>query len=364
MIKVLHVLGGMNAGGMETMIMNYYRKIDKNLFQFDFLINDPNEAFYEQEINKLGGHIYRVTSQRKNIFKNHKEVDEIIKNGQYDVIHCHQGITYYYPLISAKKYKIKKRIIHNHGINKNFLKYLALYNNLYAKKRICSLATDYISCSETVLDNLFSNKIIKNKEYIILPNAIDVNDFEYSLKKRNIIRKDLCLNNKKTFIHVGTFTTPKNHEFLIDLFYNYLKIDSNSILLLVGEGPLKTEIINKVHSLKIDNNVLFLGTRKDITDLMSASDIMLFPSLYESLGIVAIESQCSGLKTIASINVPNDVNISNIITFLPYNKDLWIKEISQFENNYDRKEYNIIVSKTNFNINKSVQLLEKIYKGE
>ena len=121
MKKILHVVSGMNAGGMETMIMNYYRNIDKNKYQFDFLINDPNKCFFEEEIIKLGGKIYRVPYQRENIFKNHLGVRKVLSENNYDVIHMHQGITYYYPLKYAKKIGIKNRIIHNHGINRKFL---------------------------------------------------------------------------------------------------------------------------------------------------------------------------------------------------------------------------------------------------
>ena len=238
----------MNAGGMETMIMNYYRAIDRTKYQFDFLINEKNKCFYEDEIQSLGGKIYRNVLPKENFFKNRCELKELFKKNKFDAIHCHQGITYYAPLKYAKKYNIPIRIVHNHGINRNFLKYLKAYNEIWAKKRICMLANRYIACSETVLNHLFTNDIIDNKNYIFLPNSINIKNYKYNESFRNEIREELKIKENTTvYLHVGTFTTPKNHTFLLDVFS---KINNkNGILLLVGDGPLKEEIITKIKQL-------------------------------------------------------------------------------------------------------------------
>ena len=174
MIRVLQVIAGMNAGGMETMIMNYYRNLDRTKIQFDFLISEKEKCFYEDEINSLGGKIYRVTSRRTDIIKNRKELKQFFKKHKYKIAEFHQGITYYYPLKMAKKYGVSKRIIHNHGIDRKFLKKFKIYNEVFAKRRISNLATNYFSCSEEVNNQLFSNKIIKQNTIEIIPNAIYV----------------------------------------------------------------------------------------------------------------------------------------------------------------------------------------------
>ena len=362
MKKILHVVSGMNAGGMETMIMNYYRNIDKNKYQFDFLINDPNKCFFEEEIIKLGGKIYRVPYQRENIFKNHLGVRKVLSENNYDVIHMHQGITYYYPLKYAKKIGIKNRIIHNHGINRKFLKYLKIYNNFFARKRISSLGNNYISCSKDVLNHIFSDKIIEDRNYTILPNAIDINRFRYSEQKRKKIRKEFEIGDKTLFIHIGTFTIPKNHIFLIEVFEKYLKENSDSVLLLVGNGELKKEIIGLVKNKKIEENVIFAGIRNDVEDLLSASDIMLFPSLYEGLPLTLIEAQANGIDIISSNNVSLECKISDLIHFVSIdNSDKWIDEIKQRKKRKNRTKYNDDLKKSDFSIDKATKKLETLY---
>lgn len=363
MKKILHVVEGMNAGGMESLIMSYYRKIDKKKYQFDFLINTKEKVFFEDEINKLGGHIYRNVLPKENFVENRKQLDDFFKNHHYDVIHCHQGITYYHPLKVAKKYNVPNRIVHNHGINRNFLKYLFVYNELWAKKRISSLGNNYVSCSKEVLNHLFTNKIIKNKNYTILPNAIDTKKFNYNIEARKKIREEFSIKNERVFLHIGTFTTPKNHDFLINIFNEYLKIDNTSILLLVGDGPLKENIASKVNSLGIDKNVIFVSTRTDIPDILSASDIMLFPSLYEGLPLTLIEAQSSGIIIFTSTGVSRECNLTDKISFLNIDDtSIWVESIRNADLNYNRNEYNKILSKSDFNIDNSTKLLEQLYE--
>lgn len=362
MKKILHVIQGMNAGGMETLIMNYYRNINRNKYQFDFLINEKDKVFYEDEIIKLGGHIYRNTLPKENIFKNRKELKIFFSNNKYDVIHCHQGITYYYPLKIAKKVGIKNRVIHNHGINRNFLKFLFIYNELWAKRRITSLGNNYVACSTTVLNHIFTNKIIENKNYTILPNAIDTSKYKFSTKKRNKIRNDLNIKNEIVLLHIGTFTKPKNHTFIIEIFNELIKTNKNYKLILVGDGPLKNEILNKVKYYNLENNIIFTGIRNDIDYLLSAADIMIFPSLYEGLPLTLIEAQASGIKILASQNITKETQQTDKITYLKIdNTKIWINEIKNTELKYDRKKYNNILKKSNFNIENATKILEKIY---
>ena len=144
MVRILQVIGNMNAGGMENMIMNYYRNLDREKIQFDFLLFSQGHCLFEDEIYNLGGKIYRVTPRRKNFIKNRRELKKFFKTYKYDIVEFHQGITYYYPLKMAKKYGVKNRIIHNHGIDRGFLKKFKIINNLYLRRRISNLATAFI----------------------------------------------------------------------------------------------------------------------------------------------------------------------------------------------------------------------------
>lgn len=364
MKRVLHVIASMSAGGMETMIMNYYRSIDRSKIQFDFLIYTEGKAFYEDEINKLGGKIFKVTSRRKNVIKNYLELNKFFKNNKYEIVHFHQGPTYYYPLKMAKKYGVKKRIIHNHGINRRYKQILKYLLEFWIKPRICSFATEYVACSENVVDHLFTRKIIKNKNYIILNNAIDVEKFKFDIKNRNKIRKELKIKDEELLaLHVGTFTVPKNHDFLIDVFSNQLKENENLKLALVGEGPLREKVEDYIKEKKIEDKVIFLGRREDVNEILSAADYMIFPSLYEGLPLTLIEAQASGLPILMSNTITEKVIQTDIVKSLSIDSaDEWnIPYIININN--ERINYNEKLKRTEFSILKEKNKLENLYIG-
>ena len=372
MIRVLQVIAGMNAGGMENMIMNYYRNLNKKLIQFDFLIFTEGEAFFEKEILSLGGRIYKIISRRKNFIKNRIELNRFfMKYAQiYDIAEFHQGITYYYPLKMAKRYGIKVRIIHNHGIDRNFLKYLNFYNELFAKRRISNLATHFFSCSEDVNNQLFSNKILKRKNIQIIPNAIDVVKFRYSKRKSDKIKKELNINEDTyVFGHIGTFTYPKNHDFIIQQYSELCKRRKICVLLLIGEGPLKKQIEEKVRNSNIEDRVIFLGVRKDVPDILSAIDTLIFPSLFEGIPLTLIESQAAGVRLLISNNISRKIICTNLCKFISLTEnDEWQESLMDFRKKEDREKYNEQVQETNYNIKKMALKLQKLYisivKGE
>lgn len=365
MIRVLQVIGGMNAGGMETMIMNYYRNLDRTKIQFDFLISEKEKCFYEDEINNLGGKIYRITSRRTDIMKNRQELKQFFKEHKYQIAEFHQGITYYYPLKMAKKYGVSKRIIHNHGIDRKFLKKLKIYNEVFAKRRISNLATNYFSCSVDVNNQLFSNKIIKQNNIEIIPNAIDVEKYEYSLKNRKEIREELKIDEgTKIYGHIGTFTYPKNHNFLIDLYEKIQKTETDSKLILIGEGTLKKEIEDKVKEKKLQDKVLFLGIRQDIYKILSAMDYFIFPSIFEGVPLTLIEAQSNGIPIAMSDSIFKEATInSNCFRLSLNDEEKWINKIknNNEETTEQRIRRNEEIRQTNFNIKLQAKNLQKIY---
>lgn len=365
MIRVLQVIAGMNAGGMETMIMNYYRNIDRNKIQFDFLITAKEKCFYEDEINKLGGNIYRITARNVNFLKNRKELKAFFKNNKYAIVEFHQGITYYYPLKMAKKYGVKTRIIHNHGIDRAFLKKYKIYNEIFAKRRISGLATNYFSCSEEVNDQLFSNKILKSNNIEIVPNAIDIKKYRYNHTIREKIRKELNIEeNTKVYGHIGTFTYPKNHKFLIEIFENISQKEEKSKLILIGNGTLKSDIKREIEEKGLQEKVTFLGIRKDIDMLLSAMDCFLFPSIFEGIPLTLIEAQSNGVPVIMSDTISERVLINSNCTRISLeDKEKWIEESikTKKENELNRIKKNENMAQTNFNINTQAKKLQEIY---
>ena len=365
MIRVLQVIGGMNAGGMETMLMNYYRNINNNEIQFDFLISAKKKCFYEDEINALGGRIYRVTARRKNILKNRKEIRDFFRNNKYDIVEFHQGITYFYPLKVAKKSGVKVRIIHNHGIDRKFLKKFKIYNELYAKKRINGLATNFFSCSKEVNEQLFTKKTLKRNKVNIINNAIDIEKYKYNEESRKKIRQELNIDEKtKVYGHIGTFTYPKNHNFLIDTFEQLLAIEKNSCLILVGEGPLKNEIKKRIQEKKLEDKVIFLERRNDINKILSAIDIFLFPSVFEGIPLTLIEAQANGLPIIMSNNISNEVLInSNCYKVSLEDTRKWIDKILsiKLESQEERINKNYMMQQSKYNIKQEAIKLANIY---
>lgn len=364
MIRVLQVINNMDVGGMETMLMNYYRNIDRKKIQFDFLIFNKKPCLHEDEIKKLGGKIYKLTSRRKNFIKNKIEVKKFFKTHKYDIVEFHQGITYYYPLKMSKKYEVKNRIIHNHGIDQKLLKRLRLYNNLFAKRRISNLANYYFTCSKEIENNLFSDRVIKNKEIILINNAIDLEKFKYSNENRNKIREEFNINDDSILIgHVGKFDYQKNHLFLLQIFYEISKLDANIKFMLVGKGVLENQIREKIKEFKLDDKVIITKDRKDVNKIMSALDYFVFPSLFEGLPLVLIEAQASGVPIFMSDTInKNAKQIDNgEIISLNLEPKEWASIILNYKSSIRRNDAFNLMKETDFNINKGAKKLENIY---
>lgn len=321
-----------NPGGVESVIMNYYRNIDRNKIQFDFLCNTEIVA-YSDEIELLGGKIYKITSRRKNRFKFYKELNSFFKQhaSEYEAIWVNvcslANIDY---LKYAKKYNIKKRIIHAHN-SQNMDSFLRGLIHRLNRLIISKYATDYWTCSNEASMWFYSKKIIKSTKYLIVKNAIDLSKFKYNEIIRKKYRKELNLEGKIVFGNVARLHAEKNHIFLLKVFYRIQKKIKNSILVLVGDGEEKNKIENMIKKLGIKNKVILLGVRDDVSNLMQAMDAFIFPSNFEGLGIVAIEAQTAGLPVFASKYViPKEVEIDkDIFNFidLKEGEEYWATKI-------------------------------------
>lgn len=303
-IRVLHIVTYMGRGGLETMLMNYYRHIDRNKVQFDFLVHRDFEADYDKEILSLGGKIYHISrlvpwskkykTEMKKFFEEHPE---------YKIIHVHQDCLSSVALKCAKESGIPVRIAHCHS--SSAVKNMKYPIKLYYMKRIPEFATRLFACGKQAGNWMFG----KNK-YTIVRNAIDTNKYRYSPENEKIVRAKLGLSNDIVVGHVGNFTTAKNHSFLIEVFREILCIEPNAKLLLVGGGDGMKAIKDKVKCLGIEKNVVFTGVRTDVNDLMQVMDVFVFPSLYEGVPVTMIEAQATGLPCIISENVSDECIIT------------------------------------------------------
>ena len=354
-IRVLHVVTYMGRGGLETMIMNYYRNIDRSKVQFDFLTHREERWDYDDEIEKLGGKIYRLprlnpfsTSYLKALdgfFKEHKE---------YKIVHCHQDCLSGIPLKYAKKNGVPFTIAHSHNANQDKnLKYLI---KLIAKKNICKYSDHLFACGKEAGEWMF-----KTSDFEILNNAIDTKRYIYNEEKSLEMKEKLGVTDKFVIGHVGRFRPQKNHSFIIDIFKEVCEKEPNSILLLVGDGPLENDIKKKVNSLELEDKVKFLGARDNVNDLMQAMDVFVLPSLYEGFGIVLIEAQASGLKCVISESIPTDAIISKKVKQLGLDDDIstWSKEILSSKS--ERKEGIEDIEKSKYDIKSNAKWLENFY---
>ena len=298
-IRILHVVTYMGRGGLESMLMNYYRNINRERIQFDF------EADYDKEILEMGGKIYHISrlipwsSSYKKILKNFFR-----KHMEYRIIHVHQDCLSSVALECAEECGIPVRIAHSHtsNLDRNFKYYIKRY---YMKK-IPDYATDLFACGKAAGDWMFGGK-----SFSIIKNAIDTSAFRYNPETADLVRKELGIGDNYVVGHVGRFVPLKNHEFITDVFNVIASLREDARLLLVGDGECRNEISEKVKMLGLEEKVIFTGVRSDVNELMQAMDAFIFPSLYEGLGLVAIEAQASGLPCLVSDRVPNDCIVTD-----------------------------------------------------
>lgn len=357
-IRIAQVLGKMNSGGVESFIMNYYRNIDKEKIQFDFITDKNSTIPQEEEILSMGGKIIRV-SPYKNIFKYIIELKTIFKKNKYKVVHSHLNTLSGFPLFAAYLADVPVRISHSHSTasKKELLKSL-LKKILRHTSDI--FATDCFACSTDAAIFQFGNKKVAKNKIIYLKNAINSHKFSYDEQKRINLRNKLNIS-ENTFVygHVGRFDSSKNHIFLLKLFYKLKNKNNDSKLILVGDGKERgfiTELINK-YNLK--NDVILVGNVTNVEDYYQVMDFFLFPSLYEGLGMSLIEAQCSGLQCIASNYVPLEAKISDLVEYRSVDKvDNWLNfEIRKI----DRKKYENCVLENGYNIETESKKIEKIY---
>lgn len=356
-IRILHIVTTMNRGGLETMLMNYYRHIDRSKVQFDFLVHRDFEADYDQEVLSLGGQIYHLSKLNPISLSYKKELDEFFNSHQeYKVVHSHLDCMSGTPLKEAKKSHVSYRIAHAH--NSNQTKDLKYPLKLFYKRNIKKNANYLFSCGDEAGKWMFNTDNFK-----VLNNAIDAKDYTFNLNIRNNKRKEFGISDDSILVgHVGRFFPQKNHEFLIDIFNQFHKDHPNSYLMLVGEGELKTSIQDKVKTLGLENNVILTGLRSDVNDLLQAMDIFLFPSLYEGLPVSIIEAQAAGLPCLISDKVPIECKKTDLVYQLNLEDtvNVWSDKIYELSHITRRDTYEEI-KQSGFDIVENAKWLENFY---
>ena len=362
MKRILHIVSSLGKGsGVMNFIMNYYRVIDRNKINFDFMYFSDISNSFEKEILDMGGNVFKIDKPSFS-YNFNKTVKTFFKNqlNEYDAIHCHPIFSFFFFAKQAKRFGVKNIIQHTHT-TKLSEKKLSIIRNWIILRFSKFYVTKYAACSNDAL-RILPKKDLKRKGYIIINNAINLKKYRFNENKRNEIRKKLGIaSSTKVIGHVGRFSKEKNHLLLIDIFKRYNAQNSDSILLLLGEGNLKEEILKKIKILNLTKKVIMVGVKKDVENYLFAMDYFVFPSSFEGLGIAAIEAQVSGLKTICSLAIPDCAIISPIAK--KYNTDN-IDEIVQILNqdcNYNRKEIFNQIKIQDFNLEIQKENMEKFY---
>lgn len=306
-IRILHVIGIMNRGGAETMIMNLYRHIDRSKVQFDFVENSNEPAVFDEEIMKLGGRIYRCPHYTgKNHFAYVKWWNGFFKehSREYSIVHGHLGSTAAIYLAIAKKYGLYA-IAHSHSSGtdhslKSFLYKIMSYNTR-------NIADYFLACSYAAGKDRYGCKIVSGNHYSVINNAIDLDAFSFDQNVRESARQEFDFKPEQLVIgHIGRYTREKNQAFVIEIFNKLKKQDKNARLLMVGDGPLHTQIMQLAANTDEESSIIFTGVRSDVADLMQAMDVFILPSLYEGLPVTMVEAQASGLPCLISDKVPRE----------------------------------------------------------
>lgn len=345
-IRVIHFLSSLSiTSGVAAVIMNYYRNIDRDKVQFDFIYFCENGATYENEINILGGNIYKIDkpSSRSDFYK---EMSSILKkyDNRYTIFHNHEAYLNIFINKIVKKNNIKWLIVHSHTTLYSDKKLNALRNRILCLP-LKRQANYFFACSKAAGETFFGKKYVLNNKVFILNNAINCEKFKYNTKIRKSVRKELNIEDNFVIGHVGRFNNQKNHKFILKLFNEVLKKKNNCKLLLIGDGPLLDDIKNMSKKMNINNKIIFLGRRNDVAQLLQGMDCFLLPSLYEGLPVIGIEAQCSGLPCIMSSNITKEVDVGGC-EFLNLNEDInhWV---------------NLVLNKENFKRNDSVESLKR-----
>ena len=359
-LNILHIINGADLGGISTFILNYYRNMEQNRYHFDFCMYDTKLGHNGKELKKMGCSFYTLPSKKK-ILKYYNTLKEVIKRGNYDVIHVHTNTSSYIPLWIAKRCGVKIRVAHAHSA---VVECSTIYKikAFLGKMLIPRVATKLCPCSTDAGHVVFG----KNAKVNIIPNAIDVEKYKLTPSIRYDVRKEIGIQDDEFVIGmIGRLSEEKNTQYAINVFNRFFKEKDNYKLMIVGDGVLREKLEKQVYDCGLSEKILFLGQRSDAWRLYQSFDLFLLPSKYEGFPISAVEALSAGLPVILSENITKDVSFGKNICYLSIEESKmqqWEKVIIYYEKNPVRSNGEEVIE-NGFDIKSAVYLLEEIYEG-
>lgn len=356
MLRVLQVVTKMDRCGLETLLMNYYRNIDREIIQFDFLTHREEHGQYDDEIEQLDGNIYHVPHLNPLNPGYYKALDDFFRTHPYNIVHSHLDCTSTFPLRAAKKAGVPYRIAHIHSTSQD--KDFKYPIKMLSKKMMPYYATDFFACGEVAGKWAFPGK-----KFVVMKNAIDTAKYMPNVSIRSKVRKEFNLENEFLVGHVGRFAPPKNHTFLLKIFSEFKRIEPSAKLMLVGGGDQEPDIIQEAERLGIISDVIFTGVRADVNELMQAMDVFVLPSLYEGLPVTMVEAQAAGLPCVISDKVPTECAIvDGLVKSVALSDDLsiWVDALQKAKN-IERKDHTQEISEKGYDIKQAADWLKNYY---
>ena len=363
MLRVLHSVSNMARAGIETMLMNYYREIDRNQIQFDFLANKPVPGEYDEEIRSMGGRVFVSPGLNPVHFLRYKRyvADLLNENPDIKIIHAHNEAMGYYALQSAKEAGLRIRIAHAH--NTQIIRDYKYPLKLICKQLLPGAATDYWSCGRDA-GIYYYGEMRWNASGFILHNAIDVSKFAFLQEVRERQRQLYGLEKCFVIGHVGRFNVQKNHSRLLDIFSEITKTVPNARLVLIGTGELEQPVKEKARAMEILDKILFLGQMADVSEWYQAMDCFVLPSLFEGLPVVGIEAQAAGLPCVFSDRVTDEVLLSpgaHRISLRAEDAEWGREIITAKQSGTDRTQAMDIIRQAGYDIHTEARKLQEIY---
>lgn len=360
-LKVLFVHGGiLSKAGTESYMISILNNVDPEKVQIDFMVFGVEEGYYDKELLERGVKIYRMKYQPKDFFKGAESMKSIKKRIQaehYDIAHVHMN-AFNAPIIAlCKRWGIHHTVAHSHTNMFMVKSKMIIALKKVLKKKTPRMADLLVACSKDAGEFQFGDA-----KFHVVQNGIDIEHFTYNEVTRNKLREELNLENRFVLGNIGRFNFQKNHEFLIDVFYHFKKLDPQGSLLLIGEGELENQVRSQIKKLNLED-VHFLGIIEDVAPYLNAMDAFVLPSRFEGLGIVLIEAQASGLECYASEAVPREAGVSSHCHFLPLeDAQMWAQAIFDVKDQ-GRYDINDQIYKAGYDAAQSAQHLIDLYKS-
>lgn len=361
-MRILHVLSALHTGGVENMLLTYYSHINKKDFHFDFVVHRESIGVLEPTLEETGSVIYHIPALRESIIGNLLALRAILKSNDYDCVHFHLGYYAYFSMLLTRKMLPKASILLHSHIAYEPMSIIRKMTKKILSKGSNRIADVWCACGRDAGVFQYGRKALSSNRIRIVYNAIDIGKFEYNPKARDVHRGELQLNKRFLLGHVGRLTYQKNQQFLIDVFSQVHDRAPDTALVLIGAGEDEENIKKQIKLRGLEGSVYLLGARLDAYQIFSAFDMFVLPSRYEGLGITLIEAQANGLKCLASMAVPNEVNVSGQVEFLPLDIACWVDKILSVKAlGIKRTDNHSIMMESNYNISNEAKKLEELY---